>query len=273
MEISSDIWSREFQTCWTLAANYIQRLGDNTLSWFKGNLYAPLFEHFSFRMGNQLFFVRLEDAEGRLNVPGNIDGLFEIAGACNGHPLLMPMKNTGGIWLPIVPGWGLVDAKTKEPVNPKNFLTGERVEYTDWELHDMAVHSVIMSLGTRKIHCFSNHPDLSPSIWYEGESGIEWIIVRWSRYPEADAGPPGNWAEIRESCFARGCGNGYFAVVIFAGKDPLTGKPVENLPLIRGGNIMINYQKFHKFLVPQGELTSCPNWHSTLDKSWDLKKS
>ncbi|MDR1166112.1 MAG: hypothetical protein LBO66_09690 [Deltaproteobacteria bacterium] len=240
--------SREFQACWTLAANYIQRLGVNGLSWFKGDLSAPLFEHFSFRMGNQLFFVRLEDAEGRLKVPGNMSGLLEIAAACKGHPLIMPMRNTGGIWLPIVPGWGLVDAKTKAPVNPKNLLTPERVEYTDWELHDMAVRSILLSLGDKKIISYASHPDLSPSVWYRGESGAEWVIARFARRPAADAAPPSNWARIKESCFSRGSGNGSFVVVAFAAKDPLTGIPDEKRRLCRGDDILVNCRKVKEFL-------------------------
>jgi hypothetical protein len=234
--------TREFRAMWTCGVGYVRKLSEDSLVWFKGNLYAPIFEHFSFRMGNQLYFVRLEDSEGRIHSPGTLEGLFEIAEACDGHALIMPMRYNGGIWLPTIPGWGLTDAKSKEQVDPKSLVTSELKEYTDWELHDMAVHAVALTLDKRKLRSITNHPGVSPSIWYDGDSGVEWIIVRYARHPESDAAPPGNWAQIAESCHERGMGNGYFAVVVFAEKDLATGLPAENTPLYRGANILINYQ-------------------------------
>jgi hypothetical protein len=227
--------SREFQALWTMAASYVERLGEGDLVWFKGRLSTPLLEHFSFRLGNQLFFVRLEDADGRLTAPGSLAGLLEISEACAGVPLLMPMRHTGGIWLPAVPGWGLVDARSRAPVDPRGLVTAERIPYTDWELHDMAVRAVTRGLGGRKILGASSHPAISPSVWYRGESGAEWVMVRAARRADADVQPPGNWAQIREACAERGSGNGYFAVAVFSARDPGTGRPSEELPLCRGG--------------------------------------
>ena len=194
----------EFQACWALAASYIQRMGERDLSWFKGNLHAPFFEHFSFRLGNQLFFVRLEDVEGRLKVPGSMDGLLEIARACRGRPLLMPMKNIAGIWLPIVPGWGLLDAVTKAQADPRALTGAERRELSAWELQDLAVQSVLRTLGGRRVLSYTNHPEMSPSIWYEGESGTEWIVVRWERGPGGFSRLPVNWTQICELAGERG---------------------------------------------------------------------
>ncbi|MDR3153413.1 MAG: hypothetical protein LBW85_03870 [Deltaproteobacteria bacterium] len=230
--------SREFQALWTLAASYIERLGEGELSWFKGKLSTPLLEHFSFRLGNQLFFVRLEDSEGRLVAPGSMAGLLEISEACAGVPLLMPMRNTGGIWLPAVPGWGLVDARTREPVDPRSLVTREKIPYTDWELHDAAVRAVIRSLGGRAILGSSPHPSVSPSVWYRGETGSEWVMVRAARRAEAEVRPPANWAQIREACVERGSGNGFFAVAVFAARDPETGKASDSLPLCRGSELV-----------------------------------
>ncbi|MDR1313015.1 MAG: hypothetical protein LBQ12_04800 [Deltaproteobacteria bacterium] len=242
--------SREFQALWTLAASYVERLGEGGLVWFKGKLSTPLYEHFSFRLGNQLFFVRLEDSEGRLTAPGSMAGLLEISEACAGVPLLMPMRNQGGIWLPSVPGWGLVDARTREPVDPKRLLTSERIPLTDWELHDAAVKAVTRSLGGRKILNTSSHPSISPSVWYRGETGAEWVMVRAARHPDADAQPPGNWAQIREACAERGSGNGYFAVAVFAARDPETGAASETLALCRGDDPVVRLLQAPVYLKP-----------------------
>jgi hypothetical protein len=238
--------SAEFRACWALAASYIQRLGDRSLSWFKGSLYPPFFEHFSFRLGSQLFFVRLEDVEGRLKTPGSASSLFEIARECRGRPLIMPMKNIGGVWLPIVPGWGLLDAAAKAPVNPAALVTEEDIEMTPWELHDLAVHSVIASLGEKRLISFNNHPDTSPSVWYEGETGAEWVIVRWARFPQTGARLPANWAQILEAASARGLGAGFFAVAAFSGAGS-EGGPSAEAPILRGGNILVSLTPMKPF--------------------------
>jgi hypothetical protein len=239
--------SAEFQQCWTLAASYIQRMGDRDLTWFKGSLYPPFFEHFSFRLGNQLFFVRLEDVEGRLRAPGSMDSLLETAKACRGHPLIMPMKNIGGLWLPIVPGWGLLDALSKAPVDPRSLLDLELVEMTPWELQDLAVHSVLLTLGPRRVLSFTSCPDASPSIWYEGETGVEWIVVRWARWPDSFCPPPANWTEILKASEGRGLGAGFFAVAVFAGRHPASGLPVGHSPMYRGGDVLVGVGPIRRF--------------------------
>ncbi|MDR2613446.1 MAG: hypothetical protein LBG06_11745 [Deltaproteobacteria bacterium] len=242
--------SREFQALWTLAASYVERLGEGSLVWFKGRLSTPLFEHFSFRLGNQLFFVRLEDADGRLVAPGSMAGLLEISEACAGVPLVMPMRHTGGIWLPAEPGWGLVDARTREPVDPRSLVTAERIPFTDWELHDAAVKAVTRSLAGRKILCSSSHPAISPSVWYRGETGAEWVMVRAARHPDVDVQPPGNWAQILEACAERGSGNGYFAVAVFAARDPETGRASDTIALCRGGEPVVRLLQAPVYLRP-----------------------
>jgi hypothetical protein len=56
----------------------------------------------------------------------------------------MPMKRKfpGGNWTPAPPGWGLIDARTKTPINPVAPVTGEKIEMIPWELHDFAVQVV-----------------------------------------------------------------------------------------------------------------------------------
>jgi hypothetical protein len=251
--------SREFQALWTVAASYVERLGEGDLAWFKGGLSTPLLEHFSFRLGNQLFFVRLEDSEGRLKAPGSMAGLLEISEACAGVPAVMPMRNAGGIWLPAAPGWGLVDARTREPLDPRCLVTGEPVPLSDWELHDAAVKAVIRGLGGRNVLCSSSRPSASPSVWYRGETGAEWVMVRAARHPDIDARPPDNWAQIRDACSERGCGNGYFALAVLAARDPETGLPSDTRPLCRGEDPIVRLLQAPVYLRPSvGEAAQAP---------------
>jgi hypothetical protein len=136
-------------------------------------------------------------------------------------------------------------------VNPKHAINSERVVLSDWELHDMAVHSVIAGLKGKRLLSFSNDPDISPSVWYEGESGMEWVIVRWTHYPATFSPLPVNWPQIVESAELRGTGNGYFAVATIAAKDPSTGIPLANAPLFRLDDLFIDSLPMRQFVMEQ----------------------
>ena len=92
-DIEMQTASEEFARCWHEAGRHIQRQVQGPLhSWLKVNLDPPFLEHLSFRLGNQLFFIRIEDADGKLEVPGSRRGLHMVADGCKGHACLMPMR-------------------------------------------------------------------------------------------------------------------------------------------------------------------------------------
>jgi hypothetical protein len=63
--------SEEFARCWHAAGRHIQTKVQGPLnSWLKANLTPPFLEHLSFRLGNQLFFIRIEDVDGNLGRRG-----------------------------------------------------------------------------------------------------------------------------------------------------------------------------------------------------------
>src|SRR5829696_6828077 len=131
--------SEEFARCWRAAGQHIQKQVQGPInSWLKASLNPPFLEHLSIRLGNQLFFVRVEDVEGRLVVPGTRQGLLIIARECKGHACMMPMKEKARTWTPEVRGWGLVDANTGRAVDPLTF-SDEKIEMSDWEVQDFAV--------------------------------------------------------------------------------------------------------------------------------------
>jgi hypothetical protein len=130
-DIPVDEISREFGLCWQAAGHHLQTcgrkaakemkpellmlppgVGYEAIIWLKVELRPPFLEHLSFRLGNQLFFVRLEDVDNSLEIPGTRNGLMRVANECKGHACLMPMKRSGGKWKPTEPGWGLVSLPT-----------------------------------------------------------------------------------------------------------------------------------------------------------------
>jgi hypothetical protein len=213
--------SDEFARCWQAAGRHIQIQAQGPLhSWLKANLNPPFFEHLSFRLGNQLFFIRIEDLDGRLSVPGSRDGLLFVADGCRGRPCIMPMRFRAGVWAPEGTGWGLVDPRKGTAVDPVRLVTDERIEISDWELQDFAVQIVRDHLEKtgRKLMSWQSNPDVSPSIWFVGESGPEWVVVRAVRRPKTKADPPADWNQIVERC-ARISKAGHFASVAVANAD------------------------------------------------------
>src|SRR5262249_27472469 len=121
----------------------------------------------------------------------------------------------------------------------------ERIEMTEWELLDFAIQIVRNHLAKarRKLMSWTSHPEVNPSIWFFGDSGPEWIVVRAVRYPQMEAKPPENWQQIAERC-ARLGKVGHFASVSVANADDtfdLSG-PLPAMPLWRGHRMLARFE-------------------------------
>ena len=238
--------SEEFARCWSAAGRHLSvSAQDGFLSWLKKDLIPPFLEHLSFRMGNQLFFVRIDDVDGNVRGPGNLGGFRAIAKGCSGVPCRMPMRRTGSGWKPELSGWGLIHDDTGQPLNPVVLISEEQIKMTDWEVQDFSVQVVrdyiVGKLG-RELMSSQGNPEVDPSIWFVGEDGPEWVVVRGIRYPEKEAALPKNIADIAADC-ARWGTIGHFASVSVANsKDPFdpSGK-VPPMPLWRGHAMFVNF--------------------------------
>jgi hypothetical protein len=235
--------SDEFARCWERAGYHIQACANGSIKWLKANLNSLFLEHLSFRLGNQLFFVRLEATSERLEVPGSRAGLLRIADACKGHACLMPMVRRSGSWTPATAGWGLVDARSGRAIEPAALVTGELIEMTDWELHDFAVQVVrdgIESDG-RELMSWQSDPSVDPSIWFVGERGPEWVVVRAVRFPRLSADIPSKWKAVA-SRGARLSRMGHFASVGVASADDAFDPARPVTPLWRGHGMSVRHE-------------------------------
>lgn len=240
-------FSNDFGYCWNAAGTHLQEQGQGALKWLKAELTPPFLEHFSFRLGNQLFFVRVQDVDNIVESPGTLEGLLSVANGCNGHACLMYMRRRGDEWFCDVPGWGLLDATTEKIINPVSFVTDEKLVMTDWELQDFAVQVVRDDLKrqNKQIMSWQSNPAVDPSIWFVGDSGPEWVVVRAARWPERDVPVPSNIEAVAEQCANSGL-VGHFAVVGAANTndpfDPTAQSSGNFLPLIRGEGLHVNYK-------------------------------
>jgi hypothetical protein len=250
--------TQEFLRCWQAAVSHLHRQVDGGIqSWLKVDPTPPWLEHLSFRLGNQLFFVRIVDVDAKLEITGNDRGVHLVAEKCGGHACIMPMKKKffDGDWTPTESGWGLLDAITKKPINPIDFVTDEEIEITDWELNDIAVLVVRTTLqkeGYQLMNWVSN-PALDPAIWFVGKSKQpEWIVVRAARYPIRKAKHPSNLAEIAKGCADTGTTGHFASVAVANADDPFDPMAKDNgnfIPIFRGHKLLIRYQGLEPVLL------------------------
>jgi hypothetical protein len=231
--------NEDFENCYNEAKKHLQYHVVGGLKWYKLQPLQPFLEHMSFYFGNQLFFVKLEDVDHKLEETSTTKGLLLIAKRCKGHACIMPMRKCLGEWAPTEKGWGLLDAQTLLPVNPFELKSDIPIEMTDWELHDFAVTIIreeFEKAGIEVIEWFSN-PDIDPSLWFVGETGPEWVVVRAARYPLKNAARPAHLQEVHKA-FEHVGHVGYFASVLFTSLsetfDPQAEQNGNIAPLYRG---------------------------------------
>lgn len=86
--------SPDFLKCWQAAIRHLLLQGQGVIHWLLVPLHLPMPAHFSFRLGNQLFFVCFE-AEGVAACSTHTaSSLRAVADGCRGHACVMPMRKT-----------------------------------------------------------------------------------------------------------------------------------------------------------------------------------
>lgn len=236
--------TEDFARCWKAAGLHIEKqLQDKFHGWLRCNLTPPFLEHLSFRLGNQLFFIHLVDVDGLLETPSSLNGLLAIADGCKGHACLMPMRKRGNDWQPSEIGWGLIEARTYAYINPVELVSDEKIKMTEWELHDFAVQVVRQDLVQqgREMMSWQGNPEVKPSIWFVGDNGPEWVVVKCLSHPSVHEG-------IIEtlSTLELPSAKGNFAIVTVANaNDPFDLDAINNGNfelLYRGEGMMVKYE-------------------------------
>lgn len=265
--------SEEFARCVYFAYKHLRVKGDGRLRWIKANLNQPFLEHLSFELGNQAFFIRVDDVDGKVKGPGNPYGFRVIAEECNGYPCRMPMRRVGSKWEPAKPGWGLIDAgpirvdkKLMIPfkdglgksIDPLSLVTDEKIEMTDWEVHDLAVQGACEFI-TKNRNCKTiqsqGYLGIHPSIIFSEEDGPLWVVVLESRHPDRVTSPASSeLTDIVEFCNASAGGHGYFMAANIANygdvDNPTDDTP--SLPLWRGHCMTMRFERGG--LIPSEQL-------------------
>lgn len=231
--------TEEFARCWQAAGKHLSKQSDAPISWIKATLNGLVMEHFSFRLGNQIFFVQIEDVDGNLDYPSQKEAFLEKAKLWNGVACTMPMKCFAGDWRPMLPNWGLQEVDTGKLLIPPELITDEAIEITDYELLDIAVQVVRDNLieSGKEITSTQSDPKVNPSIWFVEDGKLSWVLVRAARHPEESAPKPENFNEMAKQ-FTQAGYSGYFASVVIARADdpfdPNAKYSGNFYPLVRG---------------------------------------
>lgn len=244
-EVTQDEPSEDFKRAWQAAGCHLGPMGGDSLKWLRASLNPPMAEHLSFCLGNQLFFIFLEAAE---YVYERENSLFlDLSHEAGAIPCIMPMRGRLTDYEPALPGWGLIHAETKEPVDPGALVSDELIEMTDWELHDFAIQVVKTALEEEGKNVFSAQSDrrIDPSLWFEENGDAYWVVVREARYPLPEVSAPGNLRDIAADC-SRMATVGFFASVLVANDDdPFDPDAATNgnfLPLYRGHGMFVRFE-------------------------------
>lgn len=244
--IPSQTITEEFAKCWNAAGVHLSKQSDAPLNWIKATLKGLVMEHFSFRLGNQIFFVQIEDVDGNLVYPSQREAFLKKAEEWNGVPCTMPMKNVACEWRPQLPNWGLQHAITRELIIPPALITGEEIEISNAELQDLAVQvtrNKLIELG-KEVTSTQSDPRINPSIWFVDNEKLCWVIVRAARHPAHSAQMPDNFEGIAKNLIDAGY-NGYFESVVVASADDPFDPNAQNsgnfVPLMRGRAYMCKH--------------------------------
>ena len=142
-------------------------------------------------------------------------------------------------------------ARTGKAVNPPALISDEKIVMTEWELQDLAVQVVRDQLVKegRELMSWNGDPRVNPSLWFAGDAGPEWVVVRAVRYPEAEAKLPENIVEM-QSHFNKLGYPGHFAPIAVASvDDPFDPDVATNcnvVPLYRGHAMHIQFEELKK---------------------------
>jgi hypothetical protein len=239
-EIRQELASPAFVAACEAAGRHLQRMGGDGVFWLGTDLLPPVAEHLSFRLGNQLVFVFVE-APG-VPGPSSLELFLDVAREATAIPAIMPVQRAGGEFRPAIGGWGLQDARTGQPVDPGALVSDERIEMSDWEIHDAATQFVAAELEKSGCGVLSRHSSFrfDPAIWFRDDRGPAFVVVRSGRFPLDNAPRPRHLDAIVAGCAAKS-GRGYFASVTLAHVDQVTSSSPKSLPLYRGHGMVVRF--------------------------------
>ncbi len=182
-------FSKEFLDCHVDIFNKYNQLGQGYLQWIKF-VSVPTPIHLSFRFGNQVFFVHFQDINNELDAPGHMEGFLEICEKYKCFACILQIRKSLKGWTIVNSGWGLVDARTNKALDPFSLVSDEKIEMSEYEIHEIGVSHVHENFLERtmgyKVTSWFKDLGVYPSITfinYHGEECHVFVGVSHSSEP------------------------------------------------------------------------------------------
>ena len=219
----------------------------NDCKWIRAEYTYPAFDSMNFIYKNKIFSVviDIQDKNEKSYLPEEYKKRQLYASKnynlipCK-FPVIVPDPHNPEVdkIKPKSNGWNLYNTETNEEIIPEHLATVEKIEMSEWEMHNFGIKFVIKYLLSQniKIHSFQDTLEVDPQIWFEDKNGNKcWLIVRCEKLAEKEVKKPPKLNEIIRRCFKH---EGYFAGINLC--------PVNDKNLYRGENIKIEFNGIEK---------------------------
>jgi len=229
-----------FMDAWRAGGQHFQNFFGKKLIWINPSPFNSMGTHLTFRLKKTLFFVFVD--MGKSDFIQRRELFLHFSRNANAVPCRLPMSFQNEQWLPSYGQSGLLDAFTGESLNPFDLASDEKVEMSDWEIHDFAIQIVsnYISENIGEVKNAQSNPEIFPAIWFQSESQTSYVIVSAVRYPVKRALPPHNMDEIIHS-FQHFKYSGFFASASIAHRDQEMTENSIIVPLYRGDALISNF--------------------------------
>lgn len=234
--IYSGEFTDDFIDCAKFVNNFFSEKGKDVINFIEfATIPTPV--HTSFRIGNQLFFIHIVDLDDNMETPGSIEGFISICERFQCLACLIPVRKKNNKWVIENLDWGLIDAKTRDVIDPYQLVSDEKIVMSDYEIHEMGndyvrYHIITKNLGY-KVSSFIIDPDIIPSIIFNKENEQCCVLVKVSYDPNPWVRQEDFKDELENMKSSFPDMTVYFAGVHLFGQEQMKKKD-NTLPLYRG---------------------------------------
>ena len=243
--IDNGEFTDDFIDCARFANKFLFKKGQDVINFIPFSSF-PTPVHTSFRIGNQLFFVHIVDLDDNMEPPGSIEGFIAICERFQCLACLLPVRKKINKWTIEYLDWGLIDAKTGNPINPHYLVTDEKIVMSDYEIHQMGIEYVRDSVLKKNlgydIGGFIIDPDIRPSISFYKQDKHCCVLVKVSYDPKPVVRKEDFKDVLEEMKSTYPNTTVYFAGVHLCGEEQVKKKD-KSLPLYRGQGYIPYYTR------------------------------
>ncbi|MDC1134450.1 tetratricopeptide repeat protein [Alphaproteobacteria bacterium] len=247
--IDSGEYTEDFIDCYRFVSDFLFEKGQDVINFIPFSSF-PTPVHTSFRIGNQLFFVHIVDLDDNMEPPGSIEGFISICERFKCVTCLLPVRKKINKWTIENLDWGLIDAKTGDPINPHDLVSDEKLVMSDYEIHQIGVEYVRDYILKKNlgydIGGFIIDPDIRPSISFYKQDKHCCVLVKVSYDPNPIVKKEDFQDVLEEMKSTYPDMTVYFAGVHLFGQEQMKKKD-NSLPLYRGQGYYPNFSRLETF--------------------------